>query len=237
MRAPIISGKRPEDDAQRDAMLRRLGIADEKPATPARWDVLARDLEPATPVQTPPPMASAAEVYPPQPAPPAPVQLVEAVPQPEPAVAEASLIPGEVEEEAETLEQPQAPFAAEAHEPAVVAPPGAPEPVPEEASPPMTAQVIFIEQALAAAAAPEPPAAASPPQDPADLDGAESEEASEAESTEGALVEALEQIRADLEAIGRYMESAPAPEVASAAPTVVAILQVTAALLDRPLRT
>ncbi|MGE5501602.1 MAG: hypothetical protein ACM3W4_06725, partial [Ignavibacteriales bacterium] len=56
MRAPMIPGKKPEDNDQREAMLRRLGIAEEKPRTPSRWDVLARDLEPAPPVQTPPPM-------------------------------------------------------------------------------------------------------------------------------------------------------------------------------------
>jgi hypothetical protein len=55
MRAPMIPGRKPDDD-QREAMLRRLGIAEEKPPMPSRWDVLARDMEPVAPVQTPPPM-------------------------------------------------------------------------------------------------------------------------------------------------------------------------------------
>jgi len=55
MRAPMIPGRKPDDD-QREAMLRRLGIAEEKPPMPSsRWDVLARDMEPVAPVQTPPP--------------------------------------------------------------------------------------------------------------------------------------------------------------------------------------
>jgi hypothetical protein len=59
MRAPMIPGRKPDDD-QREAMLRRLGIAEEKPPTSSRWDVLARDMEPVAPVQTPPPMVDEA---------------------------------------------------------------------------------------------------------------------------------------------------------------------------------
>lgn len=92
MRAPMIPGRKPDDD-QREAMLRRLGIAEEEPPAPpssSRWDVLARDMEPVAPVQTPPPMVDEAPA--PQPLPShEPIPMAEAMrtqealaPEPEP---------------------------------------------------------------------------------------------------------------------------------------------------------
>jgi serine/threonine-protein kinase len=60
MRAPIIPGRKPEETDQRAAMLRRLGIAEDRPRVTSRWDVLARDLEPAAPVQSQPATAEEA---------------------------------------------------------------------------------------------------------------------------------------------------------------------------------
>lgn len=101
MRAPMIPGKKPDDNDQREAMLRRLGIAEEKPRTSSRWDVLARDMEPAPPVQTRPPVVEEAPVEEPLPAhQPIPMtaealraEPAPAAPAPEPVVVQAPIQP------------------------------------------------------------------------------------------------------------------------------------------------
>lgn len=91
MRAPI-PGRKPEETDQRAAMLRRLGIVEEKPRAPSRWDVLAGSLEPATPVQTPPPVVDEKPVEEPLPAT-QPIPMAEALRGFEAAAAEPVVEP------------------------------------------------------------------------------------------------------------------------------------------------
>lgn len=126
MRAPMIPGRRPEDDSQREAMLKRLGIAEDKPRPTSRWDLLARDMEPAAPVQTM--LADEGEVVTQEALPVhQPIPMAEAAPAYEP-VAEAPVVELPVRAPEPVVEVP----VAEAHvEPVVHQPRWMDEPVAE----------------------------------------------------------------------------------------------------------
>jgi hypothetical protein len=263
MRAPMIPGRKPDDDQHREAMLRRLGIAEGQPAPAAasRWDAMFPDVQPTVPVQTPPPMALAANepLAEERPAPmpetpqtlaaieePAAAEPVEAglaEPQPAPSepaaptaseAAAAGYMPGWGEESipedeedpvAEALAEPEAEAEPEAMlepEPeAEIVAAAEPEVEPEAEAEPQgpSAEVIFIEHAMGAAAEKA-------------LEAADVEEEPEFEPLPP-LVQALEQIKADLEVLCQYVQGAPSDEIALATPLAAELLQLGAVLYSR----